>query len=441
MSNGRFYPNLHGQAPHDVEEAIYRAFDYLYQLRTEIDVLDKELGALQAQPQPSTAITPEPVPLLFIPGQERETGAGTAFSRLGEFVFPSNFILKLGFGDPFEDRSNMPEAKNIIAVHGSIATDGDVLGGSQRTNQLVAKTGTVQGFESYVKTSHATGSVVLAIATPNNIEHAGAGTLTEGRSIQAGGNVTGSGTITTFRCYHAQPIAVTGAGSVTNGYILFANAWPAGVTNKFGLHIAATDTINILGLLRIGTGGPQLTTPGATTIDLQPSAANTQGALRLLPNGTPGGVPRAHLILSETAAGGNSWEIKNDTDGTKLNSIVTTKPLQMQWGGTLRYQFEETVVRPDVDNNVTNGTASKRWSDLRSVLINGADIALENGWRFREWPCRKEDIGKPGEWFKKNANMGVQILDDEENLMAVIHKSGYIYCRGILPLDELELQE
>mgnify|MGYP001561964886 FL=1 len=92
---------------------------------------------------------------------------------------------------------------------------------------------------------------------------------------------------------------------------------------------------------------------------------------------------------------------------------------------------------PREDNLTALGTATKRWSDLRSVLINGADIGFENGWKFREYPATKEDIGKPIEWMKVNANQGIQILDEEEKLIAVIHKNGNIYCNGIKPLSEL----
>ena len=40
--------------------------------------------------------------------------------------------------------------------------------------------------------------------------------------------------------------------------------------------------------------------------------------------------------------------------------------------------------RPDSDNVTKCGTTAKRWSDLRSVLINGADYCFENDWRWTE---------------------------------------------------------
>lgn len=42
------------------------------------------------------------------------------------------------------------------------------------------------------------------------------------------------------------------------------------------------------------------------------------------------------------------------------------------------------TVTPGADNAQSLGTASLRWSDLRSVLINGSDYGLANGWRMVE---------------------------------------------------------
>ncbi len=95
-------------------------------------------------------------------------------------------------------------------------------------------------------------------------------------------------------------------------------------------------------------------------------------------------------------------------------------------------------IAPTSDNTRMNGTASNRWSDVRAVKINGADISLHNGWTFREWPAEDKDIGKPVEWFKENANQGIQIFDDEGDLKAVIHKDGNLYIKGkVKSLSEL----
>jgi len=93
---------------------------------------------------------------------------------------------------------------------------------------------------------------------------------------------------------------------------------------------------------------------------------------------------------------------------------------------------------PDIDNNYVMGTASKRWADVRSVLINGADIGLENNWKMREWPCSAEDVqNKSSQWMRENANLGIQFVDDDENVIAVLHKDGFLYCRGVKRLENL----
>ncbi len=93
---------------------------------------------------------------------------------------------------------------------------------------------------------------------------------------------------------------------------------------------------------------------------------------------------------------------------------------------------------PNSDNVFRLGTASKRYSDLRSVLINGADIGFENDWKFREWPCTALDIhDKKPQWFKEHANLGIQLLDENDELKVVFHRDGYVYAKGVRTLEEL----
>lgn len=93
--------------------------------------------------------------------------------------------------------------------------------------------------------------------------------------------------------------------------------------------------------------------------------------------------------------------------------------------------------KPYSDDTYNCGTSFNRWADVRSVLINGSDIGFENDWKFREYPASNEDIGKKGEWFKENANKGIQLIDNEGNVIAVFHKNGTLYCDDIKPLSEL----
>jgi len=95
-------------------------------------------------------------------------------------------------------------------------------------------------------------------------------------------------------------------------------------------------------------------------------------------------------------------------------------------------------VKPSSDDAYTLGSAGARWSDVRTVLLNGADICLENGWKLRELGLSDRDVGKPPEWVRENHSNGVQLMDTSGDVMAVFHKDGNIYLRGkILGLSEL----
>jgi hypothetical protein len=106
---------------------------------------------------------------------------------------------------------------------------------------------------------------------------------------------------------------------------------------------------------------------------------------------------------------------------------------------------------PNADNSFRlghNGGNAARWSNISAVLTDFGDIGFHNKWKFREWPATQEDVQtRSPQWMKLNANQGIQIVNEEEELVAVIHRDGYIYCKGVRPLEELwqkeylELQE
>jgi len=118
-----------------------------------------------------------------------------------------------------------------------------------------------------------------------------------------------------------------------------------------------------------------------------------------------------------------------------------TNQIDIDVGGASDFEFNETAFEPLTDNAVSLGSvggANRRWSDVRSVLINGADIGFQNGWKFREYPLKKKDVAKSPKWMKKYANQGIQLLDDKENVIAIFHRNGNIYCKGIKPLIKLK---
>jgi len=101
--------------------------------------------------------------------------------------------------------------------------------------------------------------------------------------------------------------------------------------------------------------------------------------------------------------------------------------------------FSSTEFKPNAtDGAMTCGTATRRWSDVRTVLINGSDYGFENGYTLREWPCSFDDVKtKSREWMHLNANKGIQLLNDAGELVCVFSRDGTIYSKGVKPLNEL----
>lgn len=98
--------------------------------------------------------------------------------------------------------------------------------------------------------------------------------------------------------------------------------------------------------------------------------------------------------------------------------------------GTGQLKITDGSMEPITDNDVTLGTASKKWSDVRSYLINGADYGFANGYILREWPCTLEDVyNKSDEWMRANANQGIQIINDNKEIVAIIKRDGTIQAK------------
>jgi hypothetical protein len=85
-----------------------------------------------------------------------------------------------------------------------------------------------QALEGYTQIAHQSGTVALALGTIGNVEVAGRGRTTEVRSMQAGGVITGDGSVQHWSGITlSRPQAVNGArGSVDRyDYITFDNGW------------------------------------------------------------------------------------------------------------------------------------------------------------------------------------------------------------------------
>lgn len=119
--------------------------------------------------------------------------------------------------------------------------------------------------------------------------------------------------------------------------------------------------------------------------------------------------------------------------------------VQITVGGATIVKFKNATIEilknlnPTNDNSISLGISGKRYTTLWSVALNTGDINFANDWTIREWPCTLDDVqNRSLTWMRKNTNLGLQFLDDEGNLAAVVHKDGYIYCKGIKRLEELD---
>lgn len=125
--------------------------------------------------------------------------------------------------------------------------------------QSVATTGGSQGVAGYAKSSNPTGTVVLNIGAVGDIEHSGAGTLQYARCVQAGGIVSGNGTVTEYVGFYAQPVAITGgSGVVTTVYGIYLDTAVAGtgtITNRYGVYQADPAASNFFAGNKLGVFG------------------------------------------------------------------------------------------------------------------------------------------------------------------------------------------
>ncbi len=101
--------------------------------------------------------------------------------------------------------------------------------------------------------------------------------------------------------------------------------------------------------------------------------------------------------------------------------------------GTGTVKFAATTIEPISDNTISLGKTSggnKRWSDVKSVLINGSDYGFANGYILREYPCTLDDVQtKSDEWMRANANQGIQVLNDAGETVMVIGRDGTVRAK------------
>lgn len=117
------------------------------------------------------------------------------------------------------DATNMPNPQNFLGIATGDASANPVVSAIFRTNQAVATTGSAQGVEGYVKNSHTSGTVALAIGVVSSIEINGTGgTTTTVHSTRSGGTLT-AGTVGNWVQYYSAP--VTAGGTVSGNFFGF----------------------------------------------------------------------------------------------------------------------------------------------------------------------------------------------------------------------------
>jgi len=151
-------------------------------------------------------------------------------------------------------------------------------------------------------------------------------------------------------------------------------------------------------------------------------AINSTGYLRLRPGSN----------TSPTLAN------KDDTD-TGIYFSGTANIDYAIAGGQL-YKMNTNYFGPVSDGQKSCGQASTRWSDVRSVLINGADYGFQNGWIIREYPCSAEDVfTKSAEWMKEHSYIGIQFLNKEKEMVVRFELDGTIYANSFKTFDGFDV--
>ena len=83
---------------------------------------------------------------------------------------------------------------------------------------------------------------------------------------------------------------------------------------------------------------------------------------------------------------------------------------------------------PTTDNSRDLGISGRRWANIWATTTHFGDVGFANDWKITEYPLNIDH---------KDAIDGLAFLDNSGNLMGVLHKNGYLYCKGIRRLEEL----
>ena len=281
----------------------------------------------------------------------------TNSGRVGIGTTSPQSTLHVGFGDI----SDMPVPLKMMTVSDISASTGDNLLAATRLNQSVGMlSGSIQGFESYVKTTHGSGSIPLMIGLIGNLEQSGVGTIAEARSVTAGGVVRGSGAITTWKIFKAGVGVNGGTSVITDGYGFYMDPWATSgitVTNKWGVYINDVNATNYFG----GKVGIGVTNPSnAITLPNNPNSTG-QG-----------------LANSWTTYSSRRWKTNINTLDGALETVGKLRGVTYNWKkdakrdiGLIAEEVGEVI--PEVVQYEENGKDAKSvdYARLVALLIQG----------------------------------------------------------------------
>lgn len=279
------------------------------------------------------------------------------------------------------DMTGMPIGSAFSAEH-TFSASGTNLSGSFRGNQTAANAGgSIQGVEGYVKTSHGSGDVALCIGAVGNVEHSGAGTITGVRSIQAGGIYSGAGTISGWAAFYAQPVSITGSGTITSVYGLYLDTPSVGsgtITNRYGLYSADASAQNhVAGQLDIQ---PVKTATAAGTYALYSTMTTTVDTSSVFTSGQFYG---AHSNRLDIIVAGNATVSSGAVHGASVNALR----LWSSAAGTIT-QTQATGVRAlsamncymILTANTANVTSTVTHTAAMIIQSIQQDASPTNGW-------------------------------------------------------------
>lgn len=81
--------------------------------------------------------------------------------------------------------------------------------------------------------------------------------------------------------------------------------------------------------------------------------------------------------------------------------------------------------RPNTDNSKTCGSSNERWSDVRTVLLNGSDIVFENNWTLTE------------HYMVGIKEKGIAMLNEENELQMFMGENNF-YTKPLKDIKELK---